>query len=106
MEIPVIVGLLSALAVLAVFVGLGRAIEPPTHNRLENYLSDDLPAANSTGAYRASRSGNVGDLVQGVDKIVRSASAGESLARSLRQADLQVTVTEFLALWVFALAAG
>lgn len=103
MEVTIIVGVLSALAVLAVFMGLGRAIEPPPSNRLENYLSDELPESDSA-VYRAHRSGNVGDLVQGVDKIVRSASLGENLARSLRQADLQMTVTEYLALWILAIA--
>ena len=104
MDVFWIVGVLSALAVLAVFIGLGRAIEAPSRNRLEDYLSDELPPIGG-GAYQGRRSGNVSELVQGVDKLVRSASLGEKLARSLRQADSQITVTEYLALWMLSIAA-
>lgn len=105
MEIPLI-GLLVALAVLAIFIGLGRAIEVPTSNRLEDYLSDQLPGQGALSAARGRRFSSAGDLVLGVDKLVRSASAGENLARLLRQADLQVTTTEYLALWLAAIALG
>ncbi len=105
MEIPLLIGLLIALAILAIFVGLGRAIEVPASNRLEDYLSDQLPGRGTLSAVRARRS-SAGDLVLGVDKLVRSASAGEKLASLLRQADLQVTTTEYLALWLAAIALG
>ncbi len=105
MEIPLLIGLLVALAILAIFIGLGRAIEVPTSNRLEDYLSDQLPGQGSS-AIRARRFSGAGDLVLGVDKLVRSGSAGEQLARLLRQADLQVTTTEFLALWLAVIALG
>lgn len=104
MEIPLI-GLLVALAILAIFIGLGRAIEVPSSSRLEDYLSDQLPGQGSA-AIRSRRLSGAGDLVLGVDKLVRSGSAGENLARLLRQADLQVTTTEFLALWLSAIAVG
>jgi tight adherence protein B len=106
MEIPLLIGVLIALAVLVIFVGLGRAIEVPASNRLEDYLSDQLPGQGSLSTARAQRIRSAGELVHGVDKLVRSAAAGENLARSLRQADLQVTTTEFLALWLTAIALG
>jgi tight adherence protein B len=106
MEIPLLIGLLIALAILAIFIGLGRAIEVPASNRLEDYLSDQLPGQGSMSALRSRRLSSAGDLVLGVDKIVRSASAGESLARLLRQADLQTTAAEYLALWLAVVALG
>jgi tight adherence protein B len=106
METPLLIGLLIALAVLAIFIGLARAIEVPASSRLEDYLSDKLPGLGASSAARARRLGSAGDLVQGVDKIVRSASAGENLARLLRQADLQITATEYLALWLGFIALG
>jgi tight adherence protein B len=106
MEIPLLIGVLVALAILAIFAGLGRAIESPASNRLEDYLSNRLPGQESLSVTRTRRFSSAGDLVLGVDKLVRSATAGENLARLLRQADLQVSTPEFLALWSAAIAVG
>lgn len=103
MEMALLVGGLVALAILAIFVGLGRAIEPSVSDRLEEYLGGRLAGSETT---RVNRPGSAAELVSGVDKIVRSASAGEGLARLLRQADLQITATEYLALWLMAIAVG
>lgn len=102
MESIAIIGLLVTLAILAIFIGLGRSIEPLASDRFTDYLSDQFPAAGGSAARR--RLANAGELVSGVDKIVRSASAGEHLARLLRQADLQITATEYLAIWLMVIA--
>src|SRR5512135_2292284 len=104
MQIPLLIGGLVMLAILAVFIGLGRAVEMPASDRLEDYLSDELPGQGALAKDRSRRFDNAGDLVQGVDKVIRSASAGEGLARLLRQADLQTTTTEYLALWLAVIA--
>ncbi len=106
MDIPLLIGGLIVLAILAVFIGLGRAIDLPAADRLEDYLNDQLPGQGSLEKARSRPIGGAGELVLGIDKIVRSASAGEGLARLLRQADLQTTATEYLALWLAAIALG
>lgn len=103
MDATILVGLLIGLAVLAIFAGLARSIEPSRADRLEEFLGDQArrpsPAAHGL-------SSSASDLVQGVDKIVRSVSLGEQLAQLLRQADVQTTVTEFLAIWLFCVGGG
>lgn len=103
MDATILVGLLIGLAVLAIFAGLARSIEPSRADRLEEFLGDQArrPAPAAHGL-----SSSASDLVQGVDKIVRSVSLGEQLAQLLRQADVQTTVTEFLAIWLFCVGGG
>ncbi len=103
MDATMLVGLLIGLAVLAIFAGLARSIEPSRAERLEDFLGDQVrrPAPAARGL-----SSSASDLVQGVDKIVRSVSVGEQLAQLLRQADVQTTVTEFLAIWLFCVGGG
>lgn len=103
MDATILVGLLIGLAVLAIFAGLARSIEPSRADRLEEFLGDQArrPAPTTHGL-----SSSASDLVQGVDKIVRSVSLGEQLAQLLRQADVQTTVTEFLAIWLFCVGGG
>lgn len=102
MELPLIVGLLITLAVLAIFVGVGRALEPSGTNRLEEYVGDQ--SAHAARARRSSKLGaSAGELVQGFDKILRSVSAAERLAHGLRRAGLQLTVTEFLLIWLLSI---
>jgi tight adherence protein B len=103
MDATILVGLLIGLAVLAIFAGLARSIEPSRADRLEEFLGDQArrPAPAARGL-----SSSASDLVQGVDKIVRSVSLGEQLAQLLRQADVQITATEFLAIWLFCVGGG
>jgi tight adherence protein B len=50
-------------------------------------------------------SSSVGEMAQGIDKILRSISMGDRLARMLRSADLQMTIIEYLLLWLLCIAA-
>lgn len=111
MEIVLLVGALIALAILAIFVGVGRALEPPTADRMEDYLGDQLSRMRAESSRRSSGLGSsAGELVQGVDKLLRSVSIVDRLAQGLQRAGLQLTVTEYLFVWllsaVAAVAAG
>lgn len=107
MEIPLIVGASVALAVLAIFVGVSRSLEPAGADRLEEYVGDQAARLRAQPA-RASGSlgASAGELVQGFDKILRSVSAADRLAYSLRRAGLRLTVTEFLFMWLISIGAG
>ncbi len=106
MEPLLIVGGLIFLAVLAIFVGVARAVEPASIDRLEEYLGDQ--AAARLLAQKARRSSGLGasagEFVQGFDKILRSVSAVDQLAHALQRADLRLTVAEFLFFWLLSIA--
>ena len=107
MDVALAAGLLIGLAILVLFVGLARTIESPSADRLEEYLGERVYQAGTRPAQGASNIGSTaGELVAGLDKALRSASLGETLARSLRRADLKFTVTEFLLLWLMSTLAG
>lgn len=103
MDPLMLVAVLVGLAVMLFFIGTARAIEPPDTDRLQDYLRD-LPAPGATPVPRRSGnvSGSAGEMVQGMDKVLRSLGGGERLSRALQSADLQMTVTEFLLVWLLA----
>jgi tight adherence protein B len=105
MSLLLIVATLIGVAVLLFFVGLARAVETSDPNRLEEYLSDHATLSSGsvprrTGGGMAS---SAGEMAQGIDKILRSISMGERLAHMLRSADLQMTILEYLLVWVLCI---
>jgi len=107
MEIPLIVGGLISVAILAIFIGVGRALEPPGSDRLEDYVGDPSARRGAQQARRSSGLGaSAGELVQGFDKILRSLSAADRLAHTLQRAGLRLTVTEYLFIWLLSIAAA
>jgi tight adherence protein B len=102
MPVLLIVAVLIGVAVLMFFVGLARAVETPDTDRLEEYLSDrptlsSGPVSRRTGGSMAS---SAGEMAQGIDKILRSISVGDRLAHMLRSDDLQMTILEYLLVWL------
>jgi len=107
MEILLFVGALIALAILMIFVGVGRSLEPVGNDRLEEYVGDQAARLRAQPSGRSGGwSASAGELVQGFDKILRSVSAADQLAHSLRRAGLRLTVTEFLFMWLISTVAG
>lgn len=108
MDVLLIVGGLIGLAVLVVFIGVARALEPAaSSDRLEDYVGDQYARMRAQRSSRAAgRGSSASDLVQGFDKILRTVSAADRLAYALQRAGLQLTVTEFLIIWLFSTAAG
>ena len=108
MDAVLIIGLLCGLAILAVFVGVGRALEPDAAtDRLDEYMGDWSTRSRAERANRSPGLGSsAGDMIQGFDKILRSVSAADRLAYSLQRADLRLTVTEFLLVWLLTIAAA
>jgi len=107
MEIPLVVGGLLALAVMMVFLGVARSVEPSSSNRLDDFLGD--PSAWKTRQSSRQSSGlgaSAGELVQGFDKILRSVSAADQLGHALRRAGLRLTVTEYLFVWLLTTVAA
>ena len=108
MPFLLIVAFLVGVAVLVFFIGLARAVEPSDSDRLEDYLRD-RPGTSSGTVSRRSGGGttsSAGEMAQGIDKILRSVSVGDQLGYILRSADLQMTVFEFLLIWLLAIAGG
>ncbi len=105
MSLLLIVAALIGVAVLMFFVGLARAVEPADTNRLEEYLSDQPtlgsgPVPRRTGGGMAS---SAGEMAQGIDKVLRSVFVGDRLAHMLRSADLQMTILEYLLVWLLCI---
>jgi len=106
MEVLIVVGALVGLAILAMFVGVARSLEPVSVDRLEEYVGDQSMQLRSEAGRRSGGAGlSAGEMVQGFDKIVRSIAAADRLAHGLRRAGLRVTVTEFLFFWLVTIAA-
>ena len=105
MGIVILVGMLIGLAVLLLFVGLAQTQGLATPDRLEEYITDQLAQSRSRPRRRSARVGeSAGELVQGLDKILRSVGALDNLAYALQRAGLRLTVTEYLGIWLLSLA--
>lgn len=97
MGMVILVGVLIGLAIMVVFVGVAQRQELAGSDRLEEYVSDHLAQTRSRSARRSTRLGeSASELVQGLDKILRSLSVFDELAYALQRADLRLTVTEYL----------
>ena len=105
MDMLLIAGLLIGLAILVVFIGVARTLEPPSSERLQDYISDQSLQSLSRPS-RRDLGTSAGELVQGFDKILRSVSAADRLGYALQRAGLRLTVTEFLIIWLFSTAAA
>ena len=107
MGIVILAGLLIGLATLLVFVGFAQRQELAGTDRLDEYVSGQFTQARSRSARGSARlSESAGELVQGLDKILRSVSFFDDLAYALQRADLRLTVTEYLVVWLCSLSAA
>ena len=106
MPILLIVAALIGVAVLMFFIGLGRAVETSDTDRLDEYLADRPTSSSGPVPRRTgdSMSSSTGEMAQGIDKILRSISIGDRLGHMLRSADLQMTILEYLLVWLLCLA--
>ena len=111
MDLLIVAAALLGGAVLLFFIGTARAVEPTDTDRLQDYLND-RPSPGSSPVRRRTgiAASSAGEMVQGVEKVLRSISVGERLAHALHSADLQMSVTEYLLVWLLcifgSLAAG
>ena len=99
--LPAIVGILISVAILLVYFGIGRALERAGADRLEEYVGNRTQSRSQT-----SLSTSVGEVTQGFDKVFRSLAIFDRLANLLRRADLTLTVTEYLFVWLLVTAAA
>lgn len=98
---PIIVGLVAALAVLLIFIGIATSGRGSGLGaRLERYASGKPEAAPPPG-----QSVSIGDvLAQSValariNRVVEERDFGANLAREIARADLKLKVSEYLAIW-------
>ncbi len=107
MNIILIVAALFGLAIFIIFIGVARSVDTTEMDRLEEYLSDRTGVSTTVDSRRlGSMLTSRTEMVQGIDKVLRSIAIGERLARELRLADLQLTVIEYLLAWVFCIVLG
>ena len=111
MVMVILVGILIGLAIMVVFVGVAQRQELANTDRLGDYVDDHLAHSRPQSARRQTRLGeSAGELVQGLDKVLRSVAFFDNLAYALQRADLRFTVTEYMAIWLLtvtgATAAG
>lgn len=107
MDLLIVAAALLGGAVLLFFIGTARAVEPTDTDRFQDYLNE-RPSLSSSSVRR--RTGNAAasasEMAQGVEKVLRSISVGERLAHTLHSADLQMTVTEYLLVWLLCIFGG
>ena len=104
MEIVTLVGVLIGLAILLVFVGFAHGQELASDDRLDEYVSGRFAPARSRSSRQTTRlRESASELVQGLDKILRSVSFFDDLAYALQRADLRLTVAEYLVVWLCSL---
>ena len=97
--------MLIGLAILLVFVGFAQRQELASTDRLDEYVSGQFTQARPRSSRGSTRLGeSAGQLVQGLDKILRSVSLFDDLAYALQRADLRLTVTEYLVVWLCCLS--
>jgi len=107
MEILFLVGLLIALAILLLFIGVGKAWEQVSSNRIDDYIGEQLARSRTPTARRTTRlSESASEMVQGIDKILRSLSILDALAYALQRGGLKLTVTEYLGIWLLCVTSG
>ncbi len=104
MQLILISAVLFGLAVMIIFIGAGRAVASRSANRLEDYMSDQFGQAGSMSSERASGRKGSAEFVQGFDKIIRSISIFDNLAKALTRAGLKFTVTEYMLVWLACIA--
>ncbi len=107
MEMLVVVAALVGVAVLMIFIGLARAVDTSEADRLEEYLADRATLGSSAASRRSGggRASSAGEMAQGLDKVLRSVGFGNRLAHMLHSADLQMTVVEYLLIWLLCISA-
>ncbi len=95
--ITLVVGLLITLAVVAAFAGIYVIVERPSdvRDRLENY---DLLERRRLAQREAERRKSLTPLARMLDSLFHGRALTERLATRLAQADLKLTVTEFITL--------
>jgi tight adherence protein B len=105
MPVLLIAAVLIGAAVLMVFIGLARAVDTSEADRLEEYLSDRTTSGSGPVPRRSGggMAASAGEMAQGVDKILRSVSVGNRLAHMLHSADLQMTILEYLLVWLLCI---
>ncbi len=107
MPLLLIVSVVVGLAVLMFFIGLARAIGTSDADRLEDYLGDRaVPGSGPVSRRSGGGMSSAGEMAQGIDKVLRSVSAVDRLGHMLRSADLQMTVTEYLLIWLLCIGGG
>ncbi len=107
MDLLFVAAALMGGVVLLFFIGTARAVDSSDTDRLHDYLNDRSalssgPVQRRTGAAASSAS----EMAHGVEKMLRSMSFGESLAHRLHSANLQMTVTEYLLIWLLCILGG
>ncbi len=105
MAVLFVVAALIGVAVLLFFIGVARTVETPEVDRLEEYLGDRTTLGSGPVPRRTSggMTSSAGEMAQGLDKILRSVTIGDQLGHMLRSADLQMTIVEYLLLWLLCI---
>jgi tight adherence protein B len=105
MDPMILVAVLVGLVIMLFFIGTARILEPPDTDRLQDYLRDrPTPGSDPVPRRAGSVAGSAGEMMQGMDKLLHSLGFGARLSRALQRADLQMTATEYLFIWLLSIA--
>ena len=101
---PILIALLAAAGIFGLFLVLARVMTtaPSVDSRVEQFGTRGRQQA----APEASEGGGRAKLTARADKALSRGRWAQTNARKLAQADLKLTVTEFLMIKIFAVAVG
>ena len=94
------------MAVLALFVGIGRNIESSASLRARLDALAPAPAIEDAGAEATQEGRQPGPIARGLSRLISGQSFASSVATELARADLPLTVPEYLTLRVVIVCAG
>ncbi|MEO8286392.1 MAG: type II secretion system F family protein [Chloroflexota bacterium] len=107
---PLVAASIMAVVVLLLFVGIARlsAGNPDIKGRLQKFVGDDpVEKPKEKGPKKQFSLGLGGTkLAARVDKAVSDRTFGKTVQRKLAQADLKLTLSEFMLVKVFTVATG
>ncbi len=106
---PLIAAFIGAVVVMGLFAGLARLSTGSTNmkKRLNDFAGDDAPGAEEKKSEKTSFNLTLGDnpLAHKVDKAMGNQTFGRKVQRKLAQADLKLTLFEFMLVKLFGLVA-
>ena len=98
MTMPVLIGILAAVAVALLVIGVSRTRAPS--GELEERIEEWVQASNREGDRGSSQEELPASLLGRVEQTVAKQSFAARVQEDLAQADLKITVTEYLAIRV------
>lgn len=104
MSTPLIVAVISAMAVIAFFFGIYAVVEPP--NEVAERIKAFGAVAREIGVPDGRRRRGIGGLLAALDRLLSGQATSQRLSLHLAQGNVQLTVPEFMVITFSAAVVG